>query len=109
MVDEGVEHEELGLQGFNFNLFDEKREGCVGEDVKELPYLLMIIKLWPGDWEDQLYRINKKVDEDNGRGGTQENGRFRNLWQFSRKKLWNNIGCLLSEITFGLGGVETVG
>ena len=50
MVEEGVEHKELGIQCFDFILFDEEREGCVGEYVKELPYLLMIIKLWSGDW-----------------------------------------------------------
>ena len=48
VVDEGVEHEEIGIRGFDFILFDEDREGCVGGDVKEFPYLLMIIKLWPG-------------------------------------------------------------
>ena len=51
VVEEGVENEEIGLQGFDFNLFDEEREGCVGDDVKELPYLLMLMKLWPGGWE----------------------------------------------------------
>ena len=34
VVGEGVEHEELDLRGFDFNLFDEEREGCVGDDVK---------------------------------------------------------------------------
>ena len=48
MVEEGVEHEELGLQGFGFNLFNEKREGCVGDDVKELLYLVIVMELWPG-------------------------------------------------------------
>ena len=38
MVEEGVEHEELGIIGFDFSLFDEKREGCVGGDVKGLHY-----------------------------------------------------------------------
>ena len=33
MVEEGVEHEEIRLRGFDFNLFDEERERCVGEDV----------------------------------------------------------------------------
>ena len=51
MSEERFEHEELGLQGFDFNLFDEEREGCVGENVKELPYLLMLMKLWSGYWE----------------------------------------------------------
>ena len=44
MVEEGVEYEELGLRGFDFNLFDEEREGCVGDDVKELPYFLILVK-----------------------------------------------------------------
>ena len=48
MVEEGVKHEDLGLRGFDFNLFDEEREGCVGEDVEDLTYLLMLMNLWPG-------------------------------------------------------------
>ena len=51
MVEEGVEHKELGLKKFGFNLSDEERGGGVGEDVKELPYLLMLVNLWPGGWE----------------------------------------------------------
>ena len=51
MVEKGFEHEELGLQGFDFNLFDGEREGGVGDDLKDLPYLLMLMKLWPDDWE----------------------------------------------------------
>ena len=31
------------------------------------PYLKMLIKLWPGDWIDQLKRMNQKVDEENGK------------------------------------------
>ena len=50
VVEEGVEHEELGLRGFDFNLFDEEMEGSVGYDVKELTYLLMLMTLWLGDW-----------------------------------------------------------
>ena len=73
MVEEGVEHEKLVLRCFDFNLFDEEREGCVGDDVKELPYLLMLMRLWYGDWEEKPDQMNKKVYEDNGRGGTQDN------------------------------------
>ena len=47
--------------------------------------------------------MNKKVDENNGREGTQENGRFQNLRQISRNEFWNNIWCLLSAPTFGIG------
>ena len=55
MVEEGVKHEELGLRGFDFNLFDEEREVCVGYVVIELPYFLMLVNLWPEDWDDQLH------------------------------------------------------
>ena len=50
--------------------------------------------------------MNKKVDEENGRGGTQDNGRFRKLQWFSRNQLWKNIGCILSAPNFGLGGLR---
>ena len=76
---------------------------CWGR-CERVALFLMIMKLQPGDWQDQLYRMNKKVYEDNGIGGTQQNGRFRKLRRFSRYKLWENIGCLLSETTSGLGG-----
>ena len=49
------------------------------------------MKLWTGDWEDQLSWMNKKVDEDNGRRGTQDNGQFWKLWPVSRNELWKNI------------------
>ena len=45
VVDEGVEHEELGLRGFCFNLFGEERKVCVGVDLNDLPYLLTLINL----------------------------------------------------------------
>ena len=50
--------------------------------------------------------MNKNVDGDNGRGGTQENGQFQKLWRFSRKEFWKNIGCFLSAPPFGLGGLR---
>ena len=52
MLEEEVEHVDLGIQGFDFNSFDEEREGRGGYNVKELPYLLMLMKLWPGCWEE---------------------------------------------------------
>ena len=45
VVEEWVEHEEIGIEGFDFNIFDEDREGCVEDNVKEFPYFLMLIKL----------------------------------------------------------------
>ena len=55
MIEEGFEHKEIGLRGFYFNLFNEERELCVGDNVKELLYLSILMNLWPGDWEEQIY------------------------------------------------------
>ena len=52
--------------------------------MKELPYLLILMRVWPGDWGEQLDRMSKKVDEENVRWETQENGRFWKLWRFLR-------------------------
>ena len=66
VVEERTYHEEIGLRGFYFNLFDKDEEGVVREGSSEFPYLLMLIKLWPGNWKYKLKRTNKRVDEDNG-------------------------------------------
>ena len=104
VIEEGVEHEDIGIEGFGFNLFDEDMERCVGDYVKEFPYLIMFIKLWPRYWEEQIYQMNKKMDEENGRGGTKEDGIFEKLRRFSRKQIWRTIGCHISAPTFSLGG-----
>ena len=52
----------LDLGGLILIFFDEDKEGVVREECSG-PYLNFLIKLWPGDWIDQLKRMNKKVDE----------------------------------------------
>ena len=47
VVEEPSDHEDIGLRGFDLNIFDEDEEGVVREGYSE-PYLKMLIKLWPG-------------------------------------------------------------
>ena len=44
VVEEPSDHEDIGLRGFDFNIFDKDEEGVVSEGCSE-PYLLMSIKL----------------------------------------------------------------
>ena len=67
LVEEPTDHDEIGLQGFDLNLFNEYEKGVGIEGSSEFPYLLMLIKLWPGNCKTQLKRINEKVDKDNGK------------------------------------------
>ena len=55
----------MGLKGVYINVFDEDDEGFVREGSSEFPYLLMLIKLCPGDFMTQLNSMNQNVDEGN--------------------------------------------
>ena len=64
----------------------------------------MLIKLWPRYWKTHLKRMNQKVDEENEKVFYKGNLGYQKVCRFSRNKFWNNIGCLVSAPTFGLGG-----
>ena len=70
--------------GIWFKFFDEDEEGVVREGYSEFPYLLILIKLCPGNWKTQLKRMNQKVDEENGKSLGKDNVWYRNVCRFSR-------------------------
>ena len=45
VVEEPTDHEEIGLRGFDFNVFDQYEEEVVLEGSSEFPYLLILIKI----------------------------------------------------------------
>ena len=58
VIEEKTDHDEMGLQGFDLNFFDKDEKG-VGREVSiEFPYLLMFIKIWPGDLRTQFKNNN---------------------------------------------------
>ena len=64
-------------------IFLMKTRGGVGKELLiEYPYLLILIKIWPGYWNNQSESMNKKVDEDNGKSAGMMNGQARNVWRF---------------------------
>ena len=63
----------------------------------------MLIHLWPGYWISQLKRMNRKLDEDNGKALNKGNVRCRKDRRFSINEFWKNIGCLVSAPAFGIG------
>ena len=64
----------------------------------------MLMKLWPGDWDNQLERMNMWADGDNGKAVVMVKVRARKFWRFSSNEFWKNVGCLVSAPTFGLVG-----
>ena len=105
MVEEPCDHKDIGLRGFDFNIFNEDEEGVVREGCSKT-FLKMLIKLWPGYWIDPLKRMNQRVDEENGKQLNKGNVWYRKVRRFSSCEFWKNIGCLVPAPTFGLGGLR---
>ena len=59
-VEEPTDHEESGLRGFDFNVFDKYEERFLREGSSDFLYLLIVIKLWPGNCISQLKRMIKR-------------------------------------------------
>ena len=64
-VQEVKDNDEIGLKGFDLNLFGEDDEGVARKVLSEYPYLLMLMKVWTWDWKNLLEIMNIKVDEEN--------------------------------------------
>ena len=55
---------------------------------------------------NRLKMMNLKVNEDNGKSLGIVNGCHRKIWRFSSNEFWKNIGCLVSDPNFSLGGLR---
>ena len=75
VLEEGKDHDEIGLWGFDFNLFDGDKEGDVREGLSKYTYLLMLINIWTRDWNNQLESMTMKVDKDYGKSAGMANGK----------------------------------
>ena len=64
----------------------------------------MLMQMWDGYWDNQLEMMNMRADEENGRPVGTVKGRTRIVWRFSSNEFWKNLGRLVSDPAFGLGG-----
>ena len=54
VIEEKEDYKEIGLCGFDYSLFEQKKGGGKREVLDGFTYLKHLIKLWPGDWEKQM-------------------------------------------------------
>ena len=102
VIDEKEDYKEIGLRGFDYSLFEEKEGGGEQEGLDGSPYLKHIIKLWPGDWEKQMEKMNEAVCMMNR--VTLNGGGKQQVKIFTRQEFWKCIGCILSAVTYGKKG-----
>ena len=60
VIEEKEDYKEIGLCGFNYSLFEQKKGGGKREVLDGFTYLKHLIKLWPGDWEKQMEKRTKR-------------------------------------------------
>ena len=60
-IEEKEDYKAIGLNGFDYKLFEEEEGVGIREVLDGYPYLKHIIKFWPGDWEKQIAKINEAV------------------------------------------------
>ena len=74
VVEEVNNHDKIELQGFDFNVFDKDKERFGREGLSEYHHLSILMKLWIGDRNSHLERMDMKVNKDNGKYEGMVNG-----------------------------------
>jgi hypothetical protein len=56
------EYEQIGLAGYNFDRFSDR---SLKSEQYSYPFLDLLLRLWPGDWKQQLRNLNDWIDKEN--------------------------------------------
>ena len=62
-----------------------------------------LIQIWPRDWNNQLERMNMKVDEDNGKSVGMVNGRYQKFRNFQAMDFGRTLAVLFNILPLVLG------
>ena len=93
VIDEKEDYKYIGLRGFDYSLFYGKEGGGKREGLYGYPYLKHLIKLWPGDWEKQMEKMNEAVCMKNC--VTLNGGGKRQVKKFTRQECWESTYFML--------------
>ena len=71
-----MENDQIGLQGFYFNFFDEDKEWVSREGLSDYPCLSILMEIWPGYWKNYLKNMYMAVYQDNSNAAGMVNGQY---------------------------------
>ena len=98
-VKENVEfHKQIGIRGFDF----EKKNECADGKNSRINFLDLLIKLWPGDWKENLKKLNESFDDAN----SNRPRRARKIHHATQNEFWVFFGILLIASIEGVQGGE---
>jgi hypothetical protein len=91
----------IGLCGFNFiEAFAPPPSAEGYNEAYAYPYLKLLQKMWPGEWQQQLRQLNIKIAAENATGGSAR----QKIKEVSEQEWWIFIGVLISAGPQGKGG-----
>ena len=94
------EYKNIGLRDYNFAIFENDT------DKKKTPYLDLLLRLWHGDWLDQLQKMNNAIKHFNVHQGP---SRSRDVKTFSPREWWKCHGVMIAAPGVGMGGWSLFG
>ena len=97
---EVIEYTNIGLAGLDFErCFSEESIKSKNKDY-DFPFLKLLQALWPGEWRQQLDRLNSYIENDYNKNRVSK----RRMSSISEKEWWTFIGILIGASPLGKGG-----
>ena len=90
-------HNLLGIKGFNFNKRDIRANG----KNSRINFLNLLKHLWPGDWKENLNKMNQYIERHNNNRTSQVQ---KKVHKVSQNEFWKFFGLLLVVRLEGVAG-----
>jgi hypothetical protein len=91
------EYEQIGLAGFDFDRFSDR--SLQSRDYS-YPFLDLLLRLWPGDWNQQLRNLNNWIDQEN-----EDRAKAKKVQLVSESEFFKFLGVFISAAPLGKGGI----
>ena len=96
-----AEYKDVGVTDFHFGMMADDETSKENSDY-QLPYLKLLIHLWPGDWWKQLQQMNEYIQSQNEEHGRHKG--YKKCKSVTAKEWWKFIGILIVAAAEGKGG-----
>jgi hypothetical protein len=90
------EYKHIGLINHKFDAFS--KINLRDKDFK-YPFFDLLLRLWPGDWQEQLRNLNQQIATEN-----EDRAKAKKVRQVSEHEFFKFIGILLAATRLGKGG-----
>ncbi|CAB9498059.1 unknown protein [Seminavis robusta] len=97
------EYPDVGLTYFDFNQFQPDRVAKENH-AYGYPFLKLLMKLWPGNWNAQRAQINDRIDAVNEETKKKKKKSFHVIRKVTKREFWVFVGLLIAASAHRLGG-----